>query len=48
MNLRTIHGVAAWAVVAAIVVSRSSWPGLAIPQLGGNGVVRDAPSTSAT
>jgi hypothetical protein len=36
MNLRTIHGVVAWAVVAAIVVQ--VWlAGSAIPQLGGDG-----------
>ena len=36
MNLRTIHGVVAWAVVAAIVV-QVLLAGMAVPQLGGTG-----------
>jgi hypothetical protein len=40
VNLRTIHGVVAWAVVAAIVVQ--VWlAGSAIPQLGGDGSFRN-------
>lgn len=36
MNLRTVHGVVAWAVVAAIVV-QVFLAGLSIAQLGGSG-----------
>jgi hypothetical protein len=36
MNLRTVHGVVAWAVVGAIVL-QVLLAGLSIPQLGGSG-----------